>query len=62
MFHLLDSEYRPLGHPEEPPMPPAYPGRVKSFVYGCGLFAEEEAIERLSAMAGGSVARKAGLG
>lgn len=59
MYHMLDSAYRPLGHPDEPPKPPAYPGRVKSFVYACAFFAEEEFTERASAAAGGAMSRRA---
>jgi hypothetical protein len=60
MYHLLDSEYRPVGQPDAPPQPPASASRVKSFIYGCASFAEEEAVERLSAMAGASSARRMG--
>lgn len=52
MFNGLDHDYRPTGRPEGDAMPPAYPQRVKAFVYGCGLFAEEEAVDRLKAMNG----------
>jgi hypothetical protein len=60
MFHLLDDTYRPIGHPESPPRPPAYPGRVKSFVYGCALAADADEVERVKAMMGGSISRRMG--
>lgn len=60
MYHMLDDTYRPIGHPEVDPMPPAYPSRVKAFVYGCALAAEEDIVERTKAVAGVSTARRAG--
>jgi hypothetical protein len=60
MYHGLDSNYRPRGRPDEDPLPPAYPDRVKTFIYACGLFAEEESVERLKAMMGASTARRMG--
>lgn len=59
MFHLLDDTYRPVGHPEADAMPPAYPSRVKAFVYGCALVAEDDAIERVKATMGVSSTRAA---
>ncbi len=41
MYLGLDDSYRPVGRPDEPPMPPAYPLRVKTFIYACALEADE---------------------
>ena len=40
-YNGLDEEYRPLGHPEEPPRPPTYPSRLRMFLYGCGIAAQD---------------------
>jgi hypothetical protein len=58
MYHGLDSSFRPLGRPEDDPSPPAYPERVKAFVYGCALFADEMDTKRASLGAGGGMARR----
>lgn len=41
VYNGLDGDYRPLGHPDEPPRPPTYPSRLRHFLYGCGLYAME---------------------
>lgn len=60
MYHHLDENYRPIGFPDSEPSLPAHPRRVKSFVYGCALFAEETDIDRTKAIAGVPASRRAG--
>lgn len=48
-YHGFDEDCRPLGNPEADPSPPAYPQRVKTFLYACALWAEERADNRLKA-------------
>lgn len=62
LYHQLDASYRPVGAPDAPATPPAYPNRVKTFIYAAAVFAEEEAIERVRIQAGVGAARKAGMG
>lgn len=62
LYHGLDESYRPWGDPAAEPSPPAFPTRVKSFIYACGVFAEEEAVERAAAMSGAKINKMAGAG
>ena len=41
-YNGLGSDYRPLGHPNEPSRPPQYPSRLRHFLYGCGLLAQSD--------------------
>lgn len=39
LYNALDADYRPLEHPERPPMRPRYPTRLRSFMYACAEMA-----------------------
>lgn len=58
MYHGLDDSYRPWGMQDDPPTLPASAERVKQFIYACAVFAEEEAVERVKAMAGVATTRR----
>jgi hypothetical protein len=45
---MLDERFVPLGHPDAEPMPPAYPSRLRFFLYACGLVAEGEPTKTLT--------------
>lgn len=54
LYNNLDEEYRPYGVPDVEPVPPQRAGRVRYFVYGCGAYAQTEAIR----LAGGKVPKR----
>lgn len=51
-FHGLTEDYRDPQHPDGDPFPPIFPWRVRAFIYGMALQAEEEEFKRTKAMAG----------
>jgi hypothetical protein len=51
----LDAEMRPVGGGEV--CPPPRPWRVKAFLFGCGIAAHEEEIEKTQAVVGGAATR-----
>lgn len=42
LYHGLGADYRPLTDPSAPRRLPTFPGRVKLFIYGLGLYAHTE--------------------
>jgi hypothetical protein len=59
-YNGLDMDYRPLGRPQESPHPPTYPSRLRMFLYGCGLVAQETESRLAGAKTGAKVARALG--
>lgn len=53
--HGFGEDCRPLGMPEADPAPPAYPERVKTFLYACAMFADEREVQKVKALAGKGV-------
>lgn len=41
LYHSLTPQLRPMEDPEGEPRPPLFPWRVKLFIYGLGMFANE---------------------
>lgn len=59
-FNSLDADYRPIGDRDAEPRPPPSPWRIRMFTYGCAMYAQEEEVQKVAAMSGGSVTRQAG--
>jgi hypothetical protein len=36
LYNELDTSYRPVDDPSQPPRPPRFPERVRLFLYACG--------------------------
>jgi hypothetical protein len=56
LYNELDSSYRPVHDPEQPPRPPRFPERVRLFLYACGarqFQIEEERLVRQARMMAG---------
>lgn len=57
-YHGLEADFRPIGHPEADPQPPAWPFRLRMFLYGCAMYAAEHEAR----LAGAKQATKMGGG
>lgn len=45
---MLDERFVPLGDPTAEPMPPAYPQRLRYFLFACAMIAEGEPVKTLT--------------
>lgn len=45
LFNGLDESYRPLERPQEEPLPPPHPERLRNVIYAFAMFADKEAAE-----------------
>jgi hypothetical protein len=65
LFHGLDERYVPLDDPGGEPQPPAYPTRLRFFMYACALVAEGEPVKAMTVQppqsGGGPQRRRSGM-
>lgn len=62
LYNGLGDDYRPLGRPEEPPRPPQFPERVRTFIYAAAMWSREldkrDQAEQAAMMRGGGGGRR----